>query len=414
MNRNRRRWLAAGLAGVAGLGAWRLWPVRHLWPEDGFANPCLGPLSPDLAAHPLVKDAWAGLDPQRVWDGHAHIFGRAAATPVDGAPWPHWLTAEQASAIANAACTDPDSNDFASAYLRRLLALLAEMPPGYKMVMLAMDAYHDEGGMRHPELTHFSVGNDFCAAAAARAPNRLEWAASIHPYRADAVAELGRVQDLGARAIKWIPSAQGIDPASERCDAFYAALANGGLPLITHAGEERATPGDDELDNPLRLRRALDHGVRVVAAHCATMGESRDIDRGANGPATDNFALFERMMDEPRYEKLLFGDLSAIPQLGRTGAPLKRIIQRGSPGGDWSQRLLHGSDYPLPGLMPLYSTRFIVDQGLLDPAAVAPLLAIRRHNPLLFDFVLKRSLRLGKLKLADDIFHSRDFFVLPS
>lgn len=409
MNRNRRRWLVAGLAGITGLGAWRL---RSFWPQDGFANPCLGSLPHDLASHPLVTEAWAGLDPQRIWDGHAHLFSSADAGHADGAPWPHWASGLQSSIIANAACTDPEAPDFVGAYLHRLIGLLNQMPAGYKALLLALDVHRDPQGQPVPALTHFSVDNDFCAAAAKRAPERLEWIASIHPHRPDAAEELQRVKALGARGIKWIPSAQGIDPASERCDAFYAALAMSRLPLLTHAGQERAAPGNDELDNPLRLRRALDHGVRVIAAHCATMGKSRDLDRGPDGPMIDSFTLFERMMDEPRYQQLLVGDLSAIPQLGRTGAPLRRIIERGQPGGDWSRRLLHGSDYPLPGLLPLYSPRVLVDQGLLDPEAVEPLLAIRRHNPLLFDFVLKRNLRLEGKRLAAPIFHSRDFFFL--
>jgi mannonate dehydratase len=411
MNRNRRRWLVAGLAGVAGYGAWHL---RRFWPQDGVINPCLGPLPPELASHPLVKEAWRGLDPQRVWDGHAHFFSSAEAGHTDGAPWPHWASSMQAAVIANAACTDRAAPDFVGAYLNRLQALLADLPAGYKVLLLALDAYRDERGKPVPALTHFSVANDLCAQAVARAPDRFEWIASVHPYRADAVDELQRVRALGARAIKWIPSAQGIDPASTRCDAFYAALAGNRLPLLTHTGEERATPGDDELDNPLRLRRALDRGVRIVAAHCASMGRSRDLDRGADGPMVESFALFERLMDEPRHETLLVGDVSAIPQLGRTGSPLRRILERGAAGGHWSRRLLHGSDYPLPGLLPLYSPAHLVGQGLLDAEAVEPLLAIRRHNPLLFDFVFKRSLRLDGKRLADDIFHSRDYFAPPA
>jgi mannonate dehydratase len=34
----------------------------------------------------------------------------------------------------------------------------------------------------------------------------------------------------------------------------------------------------------LRLRRALDHGVRVVIAHCASLGEDQDEDRGRTAP----------------------------------------------------------------------------------------------------------------------------------
>ena len=44
-----------------------------------------------------------------------------------------------------------------------------------------------------------------------------------------------------------------------------------------------------DFGNPLRLRRALDAGVRVVVAHCASMGQDRDLDRGAAGPLVDSF-----------------------------------------------------------------------------------------------------------------------------
>jgi mannonate dehydratase len=62
---------------------------------------------------------------------------------------------------------------------------------------------------------------------------------------------------------------------------------------------------------------------------------------------------------------------------------------------DWHARLLHGSDYPLPGIGPLYSLGALVREQLLDPALLPPLNALRARNPLLFDFALKRSLRTG-------------------
>jgi mannonate dehydratase len=216
------------------------------------------------------------------------------------------------------------------------------------------------------------------------------------------------VKLLGACALKWLPSAQGIDPASPRCDRFYQELAQLGLPLIAHAGEERAMPGDDKLGNPLKLRRALEHGVKVIVAHCASMGASPDLDRGAEqGALADNFSLFERMMDQPAYEGRLFGDLSALTQSARAGAPLKRVLERAREGGDWAGRLLNGSDYPLPAIMPLYSPRELADSGYLDAAKLAPLRLIRHHHPLLFDFVLKRHLRLGGKGLAAAVFETR-------
>jgi uncharacterized protein len=407
---SRRSFLTlASLAGVAGFAAWRAWP------EQGVFNPCLGPLPDELARHPLVREAWDDLDPSRVWDAHMHLFGDGGnATEAwfnDGSGSWRWpLAAVQRNFFLNATCLEAnDQRD--AAYVARLDALSHPFPVGFKMLLLALDAFHDQSGTMQREQTHFYVANDYCGRVARALPQRFEWAASVHPYRADAIAELKRVRGLGARAVKWIPAAQGIDPAAPRCDRYYETLARLDLPLITHAGTERATPGDDELGNPLRLRRAIDHGVRVVVAHCATMGEGRDLDHGGNGSWVDNFSLFERMMDAPASAGRLYGDLSAVTQTARAGAALKRIVERASEGGDWAGRLLNGSDYPLPGIMPLYSPRHLVEMGLLDAAAEAPLTSIRRHNPLLFDFVLKRHLRSGPLRLARQVFETRRFFM---
>jgi len=53
---------------------------------------------------------------------------------------------------------------------------------------------------------------------------------------------------------------------------------------------------------------------------------------------------------------------------------------------------------------------FIVSLGLLDAAAGPVLSEIRTHNPLLFDFVLKRSLRRNGKGLAAGVFKTRRFF----
>jgi predicted TIM-barrel fold metal-dependent hydrolase len=407
---SRRRFLSfATLAGVAGFAAWRAWP------EQGVLNPCLGPLPDELARHPLVREAWAGLDAARIWDAHVHLFGDGGnvsdAWFNDGRGTWRWpLVAAQRQFFLNATCLEGSAHADAG-YAARLDALSKPFPAGFKMLLLALDAYHDQSGAMQREQTHFFIGNNYCSRVAKALPERFEWAASVHPYRADAIAELERVHGLGARAVKWIPAAQGIDPAAPRSDKYYETLARLDLPLITHAGTERATPGDNALGNPLRLRRAIDHGVRVVVAHCATMGEGRDLDLGDNGPWVENFNLFERMMDAPASAGRLYGDLSAVTQTARAGAALKRIVERASDGGDWAGRVLNGSDYPLPGIMPLYSPRHLVETGLLDVAAEAPLTAIRRHNPLLFDFVVKRHLRSGTHRLAQQVFETRRFFM---
>jgi mannonate dehydratase len=125
----------------------------------------------------------------------------------------------------------------------------------------------------------------------------------------------------------------------------------------------------------------------------------------------DSFVLFSRLFEEKRYEKNLFGDISAMTQVTRAGPALAKVIER----EDWHPRLLNGSDYPLPGIMPIFSVDYLVSLGLVQESARTVLQEIRSHNPLLFDFVLKRQLRSGGKALARNIFETRPFFdPLPS
>jgi mannonate dehydratase len=252
------------------------------------------------------------------------------------------------------------------------------------------------------------VPDDYAAGLASSHPQHFQWVASIHPYDPRALERLDVAALRGARAIKWLPSAQNIDPADPRCDRFYARLAELQMPLIAHAGDERAVKGFGEhLGNPLRLRRPLDAGVRVVVAHGASLGSGRgDVPGGAE---LSNFELFTQLMDEPRYAGRVFGDISAITQFNRMEV-IATLLER----TDWHARLLNGSDYPLPGVVPLVPLPGLVDFQLLDAAAVQPLSRLRDSNVLLFDFVLKRSLRYNGERFADTIFETAPFFSQPA
>lgn len=375
-------------------------------------NACGNALPPHLAEHPLVTGAWAGIEPPRCWDCHTHIAGTGdspsgiVTSPDMESIW-HPIQYMQHGFYLNAACTDKQRVD--KSYVERLRHLVHEFKPGYKLMLFAFEQTYDEAGNRLPEHTAFYVPNQYVSGLARFYPKDFEWVASIHPYRRDAVTALEAAVAQGARGIKWLPSAMGIDPASPRCDAFYAALQRLDMPLICHAGEEKAVHGAGFKDagNPLKLRRALDAGVRVVIAHCASIGDDIDLDKGEHAPRVASFDLFARMMNEPRYRQLLFGDISAIILRNRSAQVLRSIIEH----SEWHPRLLNGSDYPLPGVVPLTSPRKWAKAGLLDDAAVPVLNEIQNYNPLLFDFVLKRNLRAGKHSLAVDIFHTRDFFL---
>lgn len=379
------------------------------WFEQGFFNPCLTKLPESLAHHPVMQQIWQGIDPAQVRDSHVHLIGSGDAdtnawlSPQMDSYW-HPLLKVQKHFYMNASCIEAEYID--QSYITRLLDLLADMRPGFKLMLYAFDWFHDDHGAADPNRSIFHIPNQYAAHVAQMHPDKFEWVASIHPYRADCVDALQRVAQDGAKAIKWLPSAMGIDPLSPQCDRFYQALAATGIKLISHAGRELAVQGgNQDHGNPLRLRRALDHGVKVVIAHCASDGDDLDLDQGSKAEKTTSFQLFTRMMDEPRYAALLYADISALTQINRVWA-LKSVLQR----REWQSRLLNGSDYPLPGVMPLFSAAILANMDLLDPAFVPVLQEIRQYNPLLFDFALKRLLRFGDYRFAPSVFETRRFF----
>ena len=410
---NRRHFLrslsAFGLA-AAGVGIW-----QH-WPKPGLTNPCLAGLPETLARHPLLQSVWQGLDAAQVWDCHVHLVGAgdSGSGAGENQPWfspdmdslQHPILKLQKLFYLNAGCIHDTPGQMDRSYVERLRNLVAGMRPGFKAMLLAFDWYHDENGQPQPAHSMFHIPNAYAADTALRCPGSFEWVASVHPYRKDAADALQQAAAQGARAIKWLPSAMGIDPLSARCDRFYQAAADLGLPVISHAGRELAVQGgSQDFGNPLRLRRALDHGVRVVVAHCASDGEDQDIDRGTTGPRVTSYALFARMMDEPRYANLLYADISALTQRNRAWA-LKSVLQH----REWHSRLLNGSDYPLPGIMPLFDPASLAGQGLLAEEAVPLLEQVRGHNPLLFDLALKRLLRFEDQAFPAGVFETRRFF----
>lgn len=380
--------------------------------EHGLFNACRAELPRNLASDEALLAAWDGIDAARVWDCHAHLIG------IGDSGSGVWVNPEMFNIanpvqyarrlfFLNAGCAHERSGVDES-YVQRMLNLLDGMRPGVKLLLLAFDRYHTADGTPMPGETAFHIPDAYVLATARRYPAYFEWAASIHPYRRDSLTALRKAKAEGARAVKWLPAAMGIDPASPRCDAFYSELAKLGLPLITHGGMERAVRVGErqQLGNPLLLRRALEHGVRVVVAHCATLGADRDLDRGEDGPYVESFSLFARLMDDPRYRGTLYGDISGVAQANRAGPALTALLER----EDWHPRLLNGSDYPLPGIVPLYSVTRLAELGVIE-RELAPLLAeVREHNPLLFDFVLKRHLRAGGRRFPASVFESRPFF----
>ena len=379
--------------------------------HDGLKNPCKSVLPDELKRHPAVLAAWQDIDPNQFWDAHVHLFGNGDS---GSGCWVNpklesWLSPMQFVQrlfYMNAGCVHDAPGRIDQSVVERLHNQIDGMRPGMKTMLFAFDYCHDESGEIVRDHSSFYVPNSYARDMARLHPKYFEWVASVHPYRKDAVQALEQASEQGARAVKWLPAAQGMDPASTRCREFYRAAARLRMPIIVHAGKELAVAGGDtqSFGNPLKLRYPLDRGVKIIVAHAASLGQDLDLDHKQE-VWQDSFALFARLMDDVNYRQLLYADLSAVPQVNRTDV-LPILLNR----SEWHPRLLNGSDYPLPGIMPLFSIDYFVEQGWLDASTASVLKQIREHNVLLFDFVLKRHLRYQGQRFPNSVFQTRRFF----
>lgn len=400
----RRTWLKS--VGLLGLGAAAFGAYR-VWPDTGLKNPCHTSMPDSLEKHPLMQQIWSGIDASQVWDSHVHIVGTGDSD--SGAwfnpnmdSWAHPTLKIQKQFYENGSCADPAHIDTSTA--QRMVQLSSAMPAGYKSMLFAFDWFRDANGKPLKDKSIFYIPNEYANRLAKAHPEYFEWVASIHPYRPDAVDALEEAKANGAKAIKWLPSGMGIDPASPKCDAFYRKAAALGLPIISHTGHESAVQGGDQNHgNPLRLRRAMDNGVTVIMAHCASDGDDEDLDNG--NKRVSSFDLFTRLMETPDYQTFAYGEISALTLINHSWAIPKLL-----PRSDWAHRIVNGSDYPLPAIMPLINTRQLCRMGLLKSEHLPFLQELKVYHPLMFDFALKRLITYKGQRFDTRIFETRRVF----
>jgi len=357
-------------------------------------------------ARKLIDLAYERIDPARLVDYHTHIVGLGTdnSGAFVSARTRNWLSVERwkfliyasASGIKNIEQADQE-------YIARLVRLARGSPRRGKFHILAFDKHYKPDGTVDVGKTNFYIPNEYIFRLTEQYPDIFLPVISVHPYRRDAVAELEKWARLGAKFVKWLPNAMGIDPSSSVADPFYRKMKEHGMILLSHTGEEQAVEAaeDQRLGNPLLLRRALEHGVRVIMAHTASLGTCEDLDN-ASRKEHSCFDLALRLMGEPKYDGLLFAEISAMLQFNRMPEPFTSLLKR----QDLHPRLVNGSDYPLPAINMLIHTGSMARAGFITDEERAQLNEIYDYNPLLFDFVLKRTVRHPetKQKLAANVF----------
>lgn len=221
--------------------------------------------------------------------------------------------------------------DLESVYAAHLLQLIRGSSFD-SVVLLAHERVHDRDGTPRDDLGSMYVPNDVVLDLAAAHPEFLA-GVSIHPARHDALDELDRCLERGAVLMKCLPNCQNINPSDERYRPFWKRMAEARLPLLAHTGGEHTVPVVNRAyADPKLLRLPLECGVTVIAAHCAT--KSGPFDR-------DYFDDWVKMLAQfPR----LYGDSSAMVSLNRSAHLLD------CSRGELAQRVMHGSDFPVPVL----------------------------------------------------------------
>ena len=215
------------------------------------------------------------------------------------------------------------------AYKEKLIELIQSSSLD-AVVLLAMDYPHDSEGNILTQKAKFYVPNDHVINLA-RKYTQIIPACSIHPARKNAVEELERCAEKGAKVLKLLPNCHNVDCSDSQYRFFWQKLAKLGLPFLAHTGGEFSVPVlNMKFADPRILRLPLESGVNVIAAHGA--GKSGIFD-------PDYTKDLLRMMDAfPN----LFTDNSALasPNRWRTiPALLEDKIQ---------SRVIHGSDFPIP------------------------------------------------------------------
>ena len=383
-------------------------------------------------AKALIKQAFAGMD-KPIADRHVHIIARGTMTGCDARISPDlytWLNPyrmiKTRVLMSASAVTDYERLD--KQYSDRLLELLrhfqsvqsdyAPTPPAEsRFYIYALDYYHDDDGQRNLKRTDLYVPDDCVIRLAEKYNETLKKpdlaavevipVASVHPYRKDFEPRVRELAKRGIRFIKWLPPSMNID-LSKVEKVHYRTLAEAGITLLIHTGNEhafRVYENKNRLGDPYMLRYPLEKGVTVVALHSGRKGRH----------PTNGNSYFERFMDimqEERYKGRLFGEISAVmmneltPFADKSQNVLIRIMEHTQPSGVLNGRIYNGSDYPLPGISRLNPTSSLVRAELLSEEQANQLDEIYSYNPLLFNFVAKRSVKHPKsgVRLPAEVF----------
>lgn len=249
-----------------------------------------------------------------------------------------------------------------------------------KVVLLPLDPVYDRDGELQVARSHMWVSNEYAHELCqdVRLANRALFACSVHPYDNNFKDRVRDWIGKGAVMIKWLPSAQQIDLASDKVREALLFLAkarpnNEPLPLLLHVGPEYAIPSTDERTRSYdyltwstwdsvvnffrfknkwctpkikevrrNLQAGLEAGAQIIFAHCGLPY----FFSGILGRAFEHneFKVVRQFLRDTKAEKFpgkCFADVSALatPFRSRYFRDVARLPE---------DLVLYGSDFPTP------------------------------------------------------------------
>ena len=214
-------------------------------------------------------------------------------------------------------------------YVRNLLGLVKASSLD-AVVLLAMDLPRSDSGEVLKNKANFYVPNERVLELGRKYPEIIP-ACSIHPGRPDAMEELEKCVEGGARVMKLLPNCHNVNASDLAYRPFWERMAKAGMAFLAHTGGEYTVPVlNKKYADPRSLRLPAECGVVTIAAHAAGRSGLWDPDYTAH--------LIKLFDEFPNF----FADNSALATLNRW-----RTIKKILPPAVCS-RVLHGSDFPVP------------------------------------------------------------------
>ena len=366
-------------------------------------------LSPEARA--LIDQAYAGLDGRPVQDHYVMLLspGQPSAADADipsylNPQFLSWLYPRRrlrgrivfsAAGMDHAAQAD-GAHDAGAVYLARLLRLARALPEDHRLQLAALDQRYDPSGRPLPEATGLYVSNKRVWALAQAYPEQFRPVISVHPYRDDAIEALRKWHARGVETVLWRPAMQGMDPRDPALKKYYRTLAELDMRLLTRIGSAGPLALEDAgTGNPLAYRDALAMGVRLVMSNAASPKLYGDPDDPDAEPAPA-FTWFLELAQDPALGDRLYGDIASLTRRDHLPQALTAVLQH----PQLFDHLVYASGYPAPAVNAGISLAALVEHGFIEPQQSAALREIYDVNPLLFDFVLARSIRLPHTDLG--------------